>query len=352
MKLLIITQIVDRNDPVLGFFHHWLEEFSKHFESIQVICLKKGECALPSNVTVHSLGKEDISATENTAIYRSVLNRIKYALRLMKLAYSLADEYDAVLIHMNPEYYALAGDFWALKGKPVSLWYNHEVGSVWLRGAQPFLLKVFHTSPYAYPARYKNATLMPAGIDTELFAPKNQERKERSIYFQGRISSAKRVHVLLEAVRLVRKKGIPATVTLVGPEDVSYGATLRTDFKDLIDANAVLFLGPKQNEETPLLYAMHAVAVNLTADGNFDKVVLEAAATETPVIVSSKAFVAVVAPEWVVKENDPAALASALANLFALGSEDRARIGAAARGGVVGSHSLVMLAERLAASLK
>ena len=32
MKLLIITQKVDSADPILGFFHQWVEEFAKHCE--------------------------------------------------------------------------------------------------------------------------------------------------------------------------------------------------------------------------------------------------------------------------------------------------------------------------------
>ena len=337
-RLLIITQVVDKNDPVLGFFHHWLEAFAKRFESIQVICLKQGECALPSNVTVHSLGKETGG------------NRFLYAMRFVKLAYGLHKEYDAVFIHMNPEYYALAGDFWALMRKPVSLWYNHEVGSIWLRLAQPFLRTIFHTSPYAYPARYKNAKRMPAGIDTELFSPRNVEPKPNSVYFQGRIAPAKRVHVLLEAVRLLRAQGIPATASLVGPEDVSYGKTLRADFKDLIIADAVVFLGPKRNEETPALYASHAVSVNLTADGNFDKTVLESAATETPVLVASRGFSGVIPDVWVLEENTAEGLMNALKALFALKDEMRSTFAKCARMAVIEKHSLMTLAEELALS--
>jgi len=59
MKLLIITQIVDRDDAILGFFHRWIEEFAKHCEQITVICLKEGKHNLPKNVQVLSLGKED-----------------------------------------------------------------------------------------------------------------------------------------------------------------------------------------------------------------------------------------------------------------------------------------------------
>lgn len=56
---MIVTQKVDVNDPILGFFHRWVEEFAKHFERITVICLQKGEYNLPANVKVFSLGKEE-----------------------------------------------------------------------------------------------------------------------------------------------------------------------------------------------------------------------------------------------------------------------------------------------------
>lgn len=59
MKLLIITQTVNTEDPVLGFFVRWIEEFAKHAETVEVICLKEGSHAfLPSNVRVYSLGKK------------------------------------------------------------------------------------------------------------------------------------------------------------------------------------------------------------------------------------------------------------------------------------------------------
>lgn len=49
MNLLIITQKIDQNDDVLGFFHRWVEEFSKYCELVIVICLQKGEYDLPAH---------------------------------------------------------------------------------------------------------------------------------------------------------------------------------------------------------------------------------------------------------------------------------------------------------------
>ena len=57
MKLLIITQKVDENDQLLGFFIDWIRLFSEKFERIIIICLEKGVFELPENVEVISLGK-------------------------------------------------------------------------------------------------------------------------------------------------------------------------------------------------------------------------------------------------------------------------------------------------------
>jgi hypothetical protein len=48
MRLLIVTQAIDAEDPVLGFFVRWVEELAKKAEMVEVICLKEGNALLPS----------------------------------------------------------------------------------------------------------------------------------------------------------------------------------------------------------------------------------------------------------------------------------------------------------------
>ena len=57
MKLLILTQKVDANDDVLGFFVRWMDEFKKKVDKLSVICLEKGN-GENENIPVYSLGKE------------------------------------------------------------------------------------------------------------------------------------------------------------------------------------------------------------------------------------------------------------------------------------------------------
>ena len=340
MRLLIVTQAVDREDPVLGFFHRWISEFSKHAEGIDVICLREGTHDLPSTVRVHSLGKE------------SGGGRVRYALRFLSLVFRLRRDTDSVFVHMNSEYVVLAGWFWKLTGKRVGLWYNHEVASVWFRVAAQLCDLVFHTSPYAASATVRRAHRMPAGIDTGLFRAHDVPAAPHSVYFQGRVAPAKKVHVLLGAIRLLRDAGIPATVTIAGPEDQAYAERLRSEFSQLFASEAAVFLGGKKNEETPALFSAHAVSVNLTAAGNYDKTVLESCACEVPVIVGSPAFAGIVPSRWELNEVDASSLAETLKQAFALSADERAFLGRELRAAVEREHGLTRLGGALAAAFE
>ena len=100
MKLLFITQVVDKEDAVLGFVHGWLIELACIFDHIHVICLEKGSVELPANITLHSLGKEE------------GVSRLEYLKRFYSLVFKLRPEYDGVFVHMNSEYVILAGPLW------------------------------------------------------------------------------------------------------------------------------------------------------------------------------------------------------------------------------------------------
>ena len=101
MKLLIVTQTIDINDPVLGFFCRWVEEFAKHCEKVTVICLHEGIHSLPNNVRVTALGK----------------TRVERVFDFLHLCISRRSEYDIVFVHMNPEYIVIAGTLWRLMSK-------------------------------------------------------------------------------------------------------------------------------------------------------------------------------------------------------------------------------------------
>ena len=209
MKILIITQRINVNDPVLGFFHRWVAEFAKHFEKVTVICLEKGEYDLPSNVKVLSLGKEQRQS------------RKQYLARFYSYIWQERKNYDVVLSHMNQEYVLLAGFFWWLSGKRIYMWRNHHVGDELTNMAAFFCKKVFCTSRFSYTAKFKKTVLMPIGIDLNRFKPMTeQKRKPRSILFLARMSPVKKPDVLVEALVLLANRKVDFVANFYGDAGV------------------------------------------------------------------------------------------------------------------------------------
>ncbi|MEA1929470.1 MAG: glycosyltransferase family 4 protein [Patescibacteria group bacterium] len=270
MKLLIITQIVDRQDPVLGFFHHWVEELAEQCDLITFVGLRVGEYCLPDNVEVLSLGKE------------AQPSRLKYIWRFCKHIWQKRNNYDAVFVHMNQEYILLAGWWWRLIGKRVTMWRNHHSGSLLTDIAAMFCNRVFCTSKYSYTAKYKKTVLMPVGIDLNLFKPDpNIKRVPRSILFLARLAPSKRPHLFIEALALLRDRGGAFEASIYGdalPRDREYYLGLRQQVERLGLRDRVRFYSAIPNDQTPLIYNRHEACVNLSSSGMYDKTIFEAMA--------------------------------------------------------------------------
>jgi glycosyltransferase involved in cell wall biosynthesis len=287
MKLLILTQKVNKNDPILGFFHRWLEELSKKFEKITVICLEEGDHDLPKNVKVFSLGKE------------SGRSKLKYIINFYKYIWVEKKNYDRVFVHMNQEYALLGGLFWKIMDKKIFLWRNHPQGSFLTRVAVWFSEKVFYTSPQAFVAQFKNSQIMPVGIDTDKFKNSNLESQiPNSILSLGRISPIKNIDKLIEAAVLLDKEGVDFKLDIVGDpvnkDDKGYQDKLFEMAKDLVEKGKVKFIPAVSQDEAVEMYQTHQIFVNLTPSGSMDKTILEAAACGCILITSNKYILEVI----------------------------------------------------------
>ncbi len=281
MKLLIVTQVMDTNEPALGFMVGWVRELATRFESIQVICLKEGNHSLPENVTVHSLGKEE------------GVGKFVYVQRFFTNIWQLRKEYDSVLVHMNQEYILLAGVFWKMFGKKVYMWRNHYAGS-WLTDvAAVFCTKVFCTSKHSYTAKYKRTVLMPVGIDFAKFAIDSYQHAPHTILFLSRIAQSKRPEMLIDALGVVLERGVSFTASIYGsplPEDQSYYESLQARAESLGLHDRVRFYPGVPNDATPAIYQAHDIFVNCSPSGMFDKTLFEAAASGCRIVASSDDF--------------------------------------------------------------
>ena len=286
MRLLVMTQAVDRTDPVLGFFHLWLEELARRYEKVSVICLKEDDHQLPSNVRVYSLGKEMGES------------RLKYLLRFYRYVWQLRHEYDAVFVHMNQEYVLLGGLLWKALGKKIFLWRNHYAGSFLTGIAVAVSTKVFCTSKSSYTARYKKTVLMPVGVDLTVFRPEGV-RTPRSILFLARFAPSKNPGVLLDALSILKERGVAFSASFYGsplPRDAAYWESEKRRAHELGLSGSVTYYEGVPNSSTPRIYSAHEIFVNCSASGMYDKTIFEAAACGALSMAASLDYSAIADP--------------------------------------------------------
>lgn len=295
MKLLITTQVVDYTDPALGFFCRWIEEFAKHCERIEVICLYEGKHHLPENVSVHSLGKENQTEGQN-----AVLTQLRYAVRFKMLSFKLRKNYDGVFVHMNPEYVILDGIFWHLWKKRIGLWYVHKSVDLKLRLAVLLTNAVFTASKESFRFHSPKVHVVGHGIALDEFPePAEQVRAEADslrLVTVGRVSPSKKVDRILDALDVLIEKSVPFTFDSIGaagrPEDQPYVEELKAHVGMTSLQDHVRFLGAIPHAEiAPALAGNYDLFLHAsTGTGSVDKAVLEALLSGVPVISTSEAF--------------------------------------------------------------
>ncbi len=341
MKLLFITQKVDKNDSILGTYHQWIEEFSKHCESVTVICLYKGEHNLPNNVKVLSLGKEQKES------------RFQYLRNFYKYIWQERKNYDNVFVHMNQEYVLLAGLCWRLAGKKVFLWRNHRQGNLLTSIAVFISNGVFYTSPESYTARFKKSKIMPVGTNMEKFVQVSQvNRTPRSILSMGRISPIKNIEVFIKALVILEEKGVDFVSTIVGGPDEgqeTYYENILKEGAPLVEKGRLVFKNYVANDKTPEMYFSHEFFVNLTSNGSMDKTTFSAMASGTLPIVSNTYFEDVLPKGFIFRQGDEKDLALKIESILEMSSDEKREMSIKLKQYVNDNHSLKAVVKKVLA---
>lgn len=340
MKLLICTQTVDMTDPVLGFFHAWIGEFAKHCAQVTVLCLNEGEHRLPRNVTVHSLGKE-----------RGSVSRTRYAFRFLKFIYAKRDDYDAVFVHMNPEYVVLGGFLWRAWRKRIALWYVHRSITLKLRVAVRFADVILTASRKSFRLSTPKLHVVGHGIDTEIFKPSIRESSiETRIITMGRIAPSKRLIEMLYVLDVLHARGEKFRFMVIGAPatagDVKYEKMLREEISKRPYQEKVKIFGPVAHNKLPGLLNSQDVFLNFSTTGSMDKAVLEALAMTVPAVTTNEAFRDLLKPFDLYVTHPNAELLADIID-HAMNRPDRTAVVATLRNKIVAEHSLTVLISRI-----
>jgi len=338
-NLLIITQKVDEDDQLLGFFIEWLKRFAGKFGNVTVLCLEKGKFDLPKNVEVISLGKD------RGAGKLKQLSTFYFQLFTLK--------YDAVFVHMNPIWAILGGPYWRLAGKKVCLWYTHKAITSKLKLAEKFVDVIFTASKESFRLPSKKVIVTGHGIDTSLFRPSEKLKVESGklkILSVGRIAPVKNYGTLIDASKILKDKGTSFLVTMVGEialnSDASYLASLKFKVKSLKLEENFKFVGKINHKELPSYYRSHDIFVHLSKTGSIDKTLLEAMACGMKVLSSNDSARSFLNQTLCFKEDDSHDLAGKIIEVSKIPPDP------ALRDYVIKNHDLDKLIERLSATIK
>lgn len=305
MKLLLITQVLDTEHPILGFFHRWIVEFAKHCDHVHVIALQVGTHNLPANVTVHSLGKEEGKS------------KVVYLWRFYLLIWSLRKEYDAVFVHMNQIYVILGWKLWWLLRKKVGLWYAHGAVPPTLRLAVPFVHHVFTSTEQGLQLKTAKRRIVGQGIDTEVFLPGEKHLSDTlRLITVGRISISKNIGTLLHACALLKKAGRKFHFSIVGvpttPAEVVYEKEMKSLVQELGLTSEVTWQGAVPNHQLPQVLRQADVFIHDGTTNSLDKALVEASLCGCLVVSSNPAYRGLtesLAPECLYEPKNAAALA-------------------------------------------
>jgi glycosyltransferase involved in cell wall biosynthesis len=348
MRLVFITQKIDRDDPILGAADGWVAALAARCDEVVVMCLAVGPHDLPPHVSFRTFSAQ-------TRLRRGA----RFAAALAPIL--LRQRADAILAHSVPIYVVLAAPLAKPLRVPLLLWYAHWAGGRALKLADRLCDAVLTVDAGSYPLASSKLRPIGHGIDVEEFAAfgssAKRHRSDLRLLALGRTSPTKGFLLLLDGFARAVENGFDGTLELRGPSTTDAERRHRVELERRIAEpplrGRVSLEPPVPRTEVPHLLRRFDAVVN-THEGTLDKVVYEAAACAVPVLACS--------PQWdgflgdlPVKLSfrcEPDDLAGTLVALAAADREAFAAAGRELRRRVEQSHSVDTWAERVLAVVR
>lgn len=315
MKLVIVTQAVDRDDPNLGAFYHWFEMLATRADSVVILAGRAGTHNLPHNVTVHTFGGARLGKIGRLWKFWELFSR------------HFADA-DAALFHQIPEFALAASPFLIGRRQKASLWYAHGATSWRLRLAERLVHTVFTSSEAGFRLPSKKVIHLGQAINTDLFRPADVSPPTTyhpplslRMVTVGRISPIKRYETIIAACALLcnTAKNMPWTLAIVGGPltqgDRVYRERLLSLAREKGLEGLIRFEGERPYSAVPALLAEYDMFLNASRTGSLDKAVLEAMACGLTVITSNQGYRTILPAEYFLESDAAESFAERIASL-------------------------------------
>lgn len=341
MKLLIVTQSVDREDPNLGAFYYWFEMLARRAESVVIIAGRAGRHDMPANVSVYTFGDARIGRVGRLWRFWELFSR-HYA------------DADAVLFHQIPEYVIVAAPFLLAKKKITALWYAHGAISWRLRLAERLVGYIFTSSSAGFRLPSKKVHYLGQAINTELFSYAPRAHDAGGILRMvsvGRIAPVKNYETIINACAILRDTWDHAwTLMIVGApiteRDHAYAEQLKTLIREKKLESLIHFSGERGYSEIPEILREHDMFLNASATGSLDKAVLEAMACGLAVLTSNEAYRVILPSRYFLEHPSARFLAERIKTLAG-----EPRPNGSLRAIVLQDHALVRMIDKMAVLL-
>jgi glycosyltransferase involved in cell wall biosynthesis len=345
--LIFVTQLIDEEDPGLGFVPSWIRALAQQFDRIGVIANEVRQVPADLDAKVVSLGKER---------GRGQLSRgISYEAAVWRMARAIGA--DALLAHQSPVYLNLAAPITKALGIRSFLWFASAYQEPSLKIAERLADLILTSVPGAYPRRSTKVHAIGQAIDTNEFGftPRRRNADSLRLIALGRTSPGKHLDVCVRAIAKARAAGVHASLSIFGPATTPVERETRRGLYELIDslqlAEVVTISDGVAHGDVPRLLADFDVLVNAATTGTADKAVFEAMATGMFVLVSNTAFTEVLQGLVVdpfFKEGDDDDLADRIGAVAHIDPGDLHRGSNELRSRVVRNHSMQGWAARVA----
>lgn len=344
----MITNKIDKYNPLAGFAYSWVKIIAQHVEKLSLLCLEKGNIDdLPENIEIYSLGKEKGAGS------------LKIFFKFQKLALKLVPKSDGVFCHMNPEYVIAIAPYAKLFKKKVIAWHTHDKTNPRIELMEKLADKIITASEKTFPIKSKKIISAGHGIDTNFFhAPLPGQETITKFYLAGResgdlgvfkilsigkIEPNKDYELLIRLVEeLVYKKNIKnIKLNIIGQIiDESYFNQLKQSISQKNLHGYVSFSPILSSVETVGHYQDADVFINLSQTNDVGKNILEAMACGTLVLTSNKSFAQILGSDFIFDKTNLEKLVDKIIKLINLDSDRKEFIWQSLRKEVIKNHNL------------
>jgi len=282
MRVLVLNMAMQRGRR--AFIVDWVAELAGQVEHVDVFTMTTTDEPVPANVRVWSLGKERGHSTlRRVAVFYQRLRRVLDG-----------DRIDVCFVHMVPIFAIMAAPFLRVRRVPMVMWYAHRSLTWKLRLAHRLVKVIVSVNEQSYPYRKDKLVAVGHGIDTSRYQPGIGPVERDLIISVGRVSPIKDLTMLVEAVRLLRERGLCLRCVIVGApprRDRYYQRKLERTIAAHALEGVVRLVGAQDPDDVVGWYQRCAVHVNCSPrNHSVDKAPLEAMACGRPTLSSIAAL--------------------------------------------------------------